>query len=75
MSEYIADKLYELGLSAKKALVASTNVNKPIDQEKVNDMKHNSLEVFVDNSRQRNVRVSSKEKLKRQRQYMYLGQE
>ncbi len=75
MSEYIADKLYELGISAKKKLVAATNVTKPLDAEKLSDMKHNSIEVFVDNYRQKNVKVSSKEKLKRQRQHMYLGQE
>ncbi len=75
MSEAIAEKIYQLGLLAKPPSVATGNVNKSIDHQKLTDMKHDSFEIVNTNDRQSRVKVATKEKLKRQRHTLFLGQE
>lgn len=75
MSELHADKLYNNNLKSRKPFVSTTNINKSIDHFKSNDMKHNTFEVVNDNDRQSRVKYASKDKLRKQRHYLFLAQE
>jgi hypothetical protein len=75
MSELIAEQLYKLGLQSKKPYVSSGFITKPMDKEKLQDMKHNNLEVVESNDRQKHLKFANKEKLKQRGYNLYLKQE